>query len=445
MDLSEIESRLVGELWTRSALGETMRYLCDACGGRFAGSPDERRAGDYLLEQLCAYGVENVHGEEFDMRGWERGPARLTVSWDGGTRELPCMALAGSPPGEAEAELIDVGPGTPAHFEGVQLSGKAVLASAKGPHRLEKYARCQQSGASVFLFGNARPGMLISAGSLGFGDRVATLPGVGLSLESAAFLRRRLEAGPVHVRAVVKGEPRTVTARNIVAELPGSDPEAGWIVAGAHYDGHDVAQGAQDNATGTAVILEAARGLARERASLRAGVRFVLFSGEEMGMYGSAAYVRAHKDELDAIRTVYNADIVGLASPVVLMVQNSPELLAYLRALPLDELGARVDGARLVAYSDHFSFTVAGLASLMAVTSRPGEGHGWAHTAADTLDKIDMWPLREAAVTTARLLLRMAAAPGGLPASRQSPEAVRQALVDAGLEEPLRIRGEWPF
>jgi Zn-dependent M28 family amino/carboxypeptidase len=308
------------------------------------------------------------------------------------------------------------------------------------------------AGARLFLFANGRPGMLAPAGSIGLDPAkvglpdTPPLPGVGLAHETASWLRRRLsEGGALRVRVEVEGGPRAVTARNIVADLPGTDPDAGWIAVCAHYDGHDIAQGAQDNATGTAVVLEAARALAPLRAHLAAGVRFILFSGEEMGMYGSAAYVRDHSEVLDQLRAVYNADIVGLASPLVLMTQNSEALAAYLRALPLDEIGARVEDARLVPYSDHFSFTLAGVASLMAVTSRPPTGGGWGHTAADTLDKLDKHAVREAAVTTARLLLRMAVAPEGLPIGRKSPDAVRDALVEAGLEEPLRAQGAWPF
>jgi Iap family predicted aminopeptidase len=458
VDLIELERSLIGDMWTSPALANSLHYLCDACNGRFAGSDDERRAGDYMIEHLRDYGLDDVRAESFAMQGWERGDARLALLGDdgdlsGGARELPCLALAGSPSGVVKAELVDAGAGTPADFERLgDLSSKAVLAGPQGPHRLEKYAQSMAAGAHAFLFANGRPGMLEAAGSIGLdADKIglpdaAPLPGVGLSLETASFLRRRLaEDGSLHVRVEVEGGPMPVTARNIVAELPGTDPKAGWIVVCGHYDGHDIAQGAQDNATGTAVVLEAARALAPLCAHLTAGLRFVLFSGEEMGMYGSAAYVRDHPGELDQIRAVFNADIVGLAAPLVLMTQNSDTLSAYLRRLPLDEIGARVEDGRLVPYSDHFHFTLAGIASLMAVTSPPPSGGGWAHTAADTLDKLDVRAVREAAVATARLLLRMAAAPKGLPTERESPEAVRDALVEAGLEAPMRARGEWPF
>jgi Zn-dependent M28 family amino/carboxypeptidase len=447
VDWSLLERDLIGSIWTSPNLERTLAHLCDLCGGRFAGTSDERRAADFMRAQFSAWGLSEARLEPFEMRGWRRGPARLTLMAGDQVTKLPCIALAGSPPGEAEAELVDVGPGTPADFErlGETIVGKAVLASAEGPHRLEKYARAQAAGAALFLFANSRPGMLLPAGSLSLGNKAVELPGLGLSLETTSFLRRQLKQGSVHVRGAVEGGPHRVTAHNVIGELPGSDPNAGWIVACGHYDGHDIAQGAQDNATGTAVILEAARTIAPLQAHLKAGIRFILFSGEEMGMYGSAAYVREHPAELDSIRMVFNADIVGLAAPLNLMVQNSPELLAYLDRLPLEEIGAQANGSRLVPYSDHFSFTLVGIASLMAVTSSPGPGQGWAHTAADTLDKLDLRNVREAAVSTARILLRMAIDPQGLPAQRQAPESIVQALTAAGIDEPMRVRGEWPF
>jgi len=355
--------------------------------------------------------------------------------------------MAGSPAGEVEASLIDVGPGAQADLErlGNEVAGKVILTGPEGPHRLEKFADAHTVGATGLIFASGQAGMLASVGSLNLRAMPAILPAISISLEAASFLRRRLQEGSVRVRLTVRGGPQTVVARNIVAELPGSEPDAGWIIACGHYDGHDVAQGAQDNATGTAAILEAARLLAPLRPHLRAGVRFVLFSGEELGIHGSPAYVRDHADELDHLRVVLNADIVGIAPPLVLHTQNSPELATYLRQLPLEDLSATVRDSGLVHNTDHFAFTLAGISSLWAVSSPAPSGQAWVHTAADTLDKIDVRALREAAATTARVLLRMSLEPERLPKGRKPLEAVRQAIADAGFEKMLRLQGRWPF
>jgi len=156
--------------------------------------------------------------------------------------------------------------------------------------------------------------------------------------------------------------------------------------------------------------------------------------------------VRDHPDELDRIRTVFNADIVGLAAPLVLAVQNHPELMAYLRQLPLKDLGARLEDTQLTPNSDHFPFVLSGVPALAVTTSPPGLGAGWwVHTTADTLDKLDLRALREAAGTAARILLRMAMNPDGLPRQRQTAGVVQQAIAEAGIEESLRIQGAWPF
>jgi Zn-dependent M28 family amino/carboxypeptidase len=195
------------------------------------------------------------------------------------------------------------------------------------------------------------------------------------------------------------------------------------------------------------VLLEAARLLSPLRAHLKAGIRFVLFSGEELGLYGSYAYAQDHKDELDSIRLVFNVDVVGLAMPVVLQTQASPELAAYCRNLPLKDLDATVnDGpTSFIQNSDHFPFSLAGVSGVWAVTSHPPMGGGWVHSSADTLDKLEPRILRQTASTIARLLLRMANDPAGLPRGRKPPEVVKKSVTEAGFEKALRMRGRWPF
>jgi Zn-dependent M28 family amino/carboxypeptidase len=273
----------------------------------------------------------------------------------------------------------------------------------------------------------------------------APIPTLGIGLETSLFLKRKLRQGLERLRIEVDGGRPTVTTRNIVGELPGSDPDAGWIVASAHYDGHDLAQAAQDNATGTAVILETARLLAPFRSHLRAGIRFIFFSGEEMGLNGSRAYVRDHAGEIAGIRFVFNADIVGLAAPLVILTQNSPEVAAYLRSIPAEALDATVNDTRIDPYSDQFSFTMLGIPVAEAASTSPGPGNYWRHSTGDTLDKLQLRVLRQASASAARILLRIASAPGWLPKKHLEAEAVRQALVAAGLETPLRVQGRWPF
>jgi hypothetical protein len=107
--------------------------------------------------------------------------------------------------------------------------------------------------------------------------------------------------------------------QNVVATLPGSDPSAGVVVVGAHYDSRTVdindavsrAPGADDNATGVAALLEMARLLADT--TPRATVVFVAFSAEEVGTVGSRHYVEAARHRGDDLREMMVLDIVGNA------------------------------------------------------------------------------------------------------------------------------------
>jgi hypothetical protein len=445
MAINQTEHDLLGSLYTSTDLWDTLEYLCDGCGSRFAGTKDERKAGDYVMERFRAFGLRNVHAEPFEMRGWERGPARLTVQQAGNLIELPaCLALPGTFGCDLEREIIDLGMGTLADFAkaGDAVKGKIVLTSSDGPGRGEKYQAAAAAGAAAFIFANATPGFLAPTGSIA-GD----LPGMGLAYEHAERIRRLLKKGPLMAHLAVEAEVKTVTARNIVGELPGADPSQGWILAGGHYDGHDICQGAQDNAAASAVLVESARLLAALRDPLQMGIRFVLFSGEELGLYGSHAYARAHAAALDEIRLVFNADVVALAMPLVLRTQASPELAAYFRTLPLAELDCAVnDGPdSFIQNSDHFPFSLAGVQAVWALTSHSASVVGWAHTAADTLDKVEPRLLRQTAASITRLLWRMASAPGEVPQVRKSAETVRASLVAAGFEKSLRASRHWPF
>ena len=94
---------------------------------------------------------------------------------------------------------------------------------------------------------------------------------------------------------------------NVIAEIPGRERPGEWIIIGAHLDSWDYGTGAQDNGSGCAQVLEAARAIASMGAPRRS-IRFALWGGEEEGLLGSAAYVRAHKSELEKCVAALNTD-----------------------------------------------------------------------------------------------------------------------------------------
>lgn len=95
-----------------------------------------------------------------------------------------------------------------------------------------------------------------------------------------------------------------VPVHNVVATLPGTDKADEFVIVGGHIDSWDGAQGANDNGTGVATTLEAARLLTKAGAKPRRTIVFMLWSGEEQGLLGSKGYVEAHPEQMDEISAV---------------------------------------------------------------------------------------------------------------------------------------------
>ena len=91
---------------------------------------------------------------------------------------------------------------------------------------------------------------------------------------------------------------------NVIADIPGTEKPDEYVIVGGHIDSWDGATGATDNGTGVSTTLEAARILMKAGVKPKRTIRFMLWSGEEQGLLGSAAYVKAHKDLMPKISAV---------------------------------------------------------------------------------------------------------------------------------------------
>jgi Zn-dependent M28 family amino/carboxypeptidase len=341
---------------------------------------------------------------------------------------------------------------------GSAIRGKLALVKNGGPmggrpeHRLQKYARVKEAGAAAFLFVDDQPGMLPPTGSLVFvqdGPLDQALPSVGIPYEAGQELARWARNDAV-LRLRLRLDNRLWRAEswNVAGELPGQAPDAPFIVVGGHLDGHDIAQGAIDNASGVVAITEIARALA----ALGAGappfahtIRFLAFGAEELGMLGSHAYVEQHLAELDRLRFVFNLDCVGTGHRVGFGLQDCGELAPYFREMG-QALAADLDvGEYLVPFSDQFPFTLRGLPSAFIHTAGDRGVRGWGHTSADTLDKVSVQAIRLAAATVARMVLRVAVDEDAWPGRRRTPDEVKATLQAQGAEPLMRAQQNWPF
>ncbi|MDP1826853.1 MAG: M28 family peptidase [Archangium sp.] len=181
-------------------------------------------------------------------------------------------------------------------------------------------------------------------------------------------------------------------AFNVVGRIAaGKKSKPGPVVIGAHYDHlgfggpnsltpdrHDAHLGADDNASGTATLLEIAKALSASRAELTRDVVIASFSGEEDGVLGSAALVKGKPAWLEGAPAMLNLDMVGRLRENTLSVLGSdsaPEwaaLIATACASARVECRASGDG---YGPSDHISFYTAGLPVLHLFTGAHGDYH----------------------------------------------------------------------
>jgi Zn-dependent M28 family amino/carboxypeptidase len=93
-----------------------------------------------------------------------------------------------------------------------------------------------------------------------------------------------------------------VQVSNVVAGIAGSELPREWVLLGAHLDSWDLGTGAQDNGTGVATVLEAARAIASLGKAPRRSIRFALWAAEEPGPPGSAMFIKRHATEIARLR-----------------------------------------------------------------------------------------------------------------------------------------------
>ncbi|MCZ6633499.1 MAG: M28 family peptidase [bacterium] len=445
----ELDRKMVGDIHTSSEAMENMEILCDDFGSRFGGTAGERQAATFFRDKYKEYGLSKARMEPYKYASWARGETTLEIV-SPVQHEIPCIALPYCPSARLEAELIDVKDGMPGDFEVRKLRGKIVMATSfpgrglgRSVHRSEKYARSALGGGIGFIFMNHYEGLGPATGSIA-NNREALIPGISISKEWGEYLLRLVRRkGKVRLKLRTRNRTRTRTSWNVVGELPGNRNSDRWAVIGCHYDGHDISQGAHDPVSGMAAILEAARVLSAYAADrIGCGIRFIAFGTEEIGLIGAKEYVKAHLEEMGQIRLMLNMDAAGGAGRKGIVMHHWPVLDDFFEGAREQMAYDLPYGQRLSAFSDHFPFFEAGVPTAsMGDVEATFSGRGFGHTAFDTLDKIKLSNLREAASVACRVLLRVACAEKW-PARLRSKRVVERITKKEPNLEIVKVEAE---
>ncbi len=457
-DLRETTNRLAGSIYTGPSMN-TLRELTDSFGGRLTGSPAYQRAAEWAAAKFRASGIKNVRLEPFTLpNGWQRGPARgQMLSPMSRTLHLESVAWSPSTPlGGVQGEVVVAGDLAEDKIksQAAQLKGRVVMLDTKKIYADGYFKALPRIHASYDLFKNAgvlaviSPDRTISnvlnAQDTFWGAQLSSIPVAQLGMEDSQLIQRLLEQGPVTIQFELNNIVSGPTQVNdVVAEIRGSERPEEWILIGAHFDSWDYGTGAQDNGTGSAMVLEAARALMALGKPPRRSIRFALWGGEEQGLLGSYAYTQAHAHELDKCIAVLNTDS-GAGHPRGWKVDGRKDVQDAMQPLSdslLKDLSAGDLSMDLAYDTDDGPFVLQGVPALdlWVDTSHYGEIH---HKSSDTFDKVDALNFKADAAVVAVTAFAIAQSPKPI-APRLDHAAVGELIKKAGIDELVTQIGQW--
>jgi carboxypeptidase Q len=506
-------NRIMDEGFNRSELPQIAAYLTDRIGGRMTNSPQMRQAEAWTQEQYRAWGLKDVHLEGFEFgRGWsiERAGVRMVTPRVKVLRSIP---IAWTPPtdGALTAPVVLAPMRRERDFDKWKgtLRGKIVLVSKPEPStepdkpafkrltddeldELSEFQQPRHSEADIARalkeaqFDDKLDAFLAAEGALawvrmsyrdaglvtgeGYAHRVGLtpkLPGVELAAEDYRQLARltRTDAVPtIEIVSDVRYHDEDTKAYNVLADIPGRDPKAGYVMAGAHLDSWVAADGAVDNAAGSAVVMEAARILSRLGLQPKRTIRFALWSGEEQVLGGSLAYIEQHlatrapsTDPLakelhpyygwtnrwpiipspgyDDLAAYFNVDN-GSGKIRGIYAEGNPAVVPIFREWfePFESMGAATISAQRTGDTDHELMQEVGIPAFQFIQDPLDYGARVHHSSIDSYDHLRIEDLKQAAVILASFLYKAADRDEPLP---RMPLPTRPAVTDPfGYEDP---------
>jgi hypothetical protein len=420
IDVQEFEQDLRRRIRARGAL-ETIEALV-AIGDRFVGSEGDRTAADLVRERFRAWGFE-AEDREFETLGYSHSRCELRLDRGESFEAIPPYFSPPTPPEGAHGELVYVGGGDEADYEGLDVEGRIAVVQETGLG----YARfwmgtfaaiAARRGAAGVVVIHPLPWpyrMSMEAGNGKLENRFCAeqVPVACVSGIDGGRLMHAIGAGQAGATVVVQSEMPEVTSWNVSGVLLGSEWPEERVLVHAHRD-HGLHPGANDNGSGLGTMLEVANALAGTQP--RRSIEFLCTTAEEGVTKGIAAYIAALQDEglLGRIRAAIDLDMFGAGGKLKLVelglwpdcepIPHTEWLMQRLEQIS-DELG--YDVGRMTAtwgVAESGRLIEAGVPA--AWFWRPDDFYY--HSVHDDLDKLDGNTLKAVADITATALWQLA-------------------------------------
>lgn len=391
-----------------------MKVFSDTSYIRVGGRPEEKKAAEYLRQQVVEFGLEAAL-EPFDVPLGDIEEAMLLV--DGVS--IPCKGYmcAGSSTVEAPFYYLR----TNDAWSLRQCKGKIVL--------IDGYL-----GYWIYqdLLENGAVGFVTYDGHVNYADRDIDarelrsyvsngkiIPGVNINVKDAVSL---IEKGVKSAKIVLKQKEYMGTSQNVVLDMPGEVDE--YIVFTAHYDSTPLSQGAYDNMSGSIGLLGIAEHFAKN--PHRYGLRFVWCGCEERGLLGSKAYCAAHEEELSKIVLNINLDMIGCIMGKFIACATAEEKLVNYIEYFAAEMGHEIKASQDVYSSDSTPFADKGVPAISFARIAPNNT-ATIHNSYDTMKLMNGAQMAEDIDFLVAFANRMANAKL-CPVKREMPDNMKEKL-----------------
>jgi carboxypeptidase Q len=305
-----------------SQVMDHLDVLCNRIGPRLTGSDNLTNACEWARDRFASFGIDNARIEqwgEFPV-GFDRGPwfgrviapepralEFMTRAWTAGTKGAVRGKAVLAPKDKKELDEAK---------EKGTIAGAWVLIPRAGagggpspdPAFRRSLSKELEDAKVAGTVSSSSTELLVTDGRYQISwDKLPTMPSVTLLRKQFEEIAGWVKEGKTvtlefDIRNYFKKGP--IKLYNVIADIPGTEKPDEYVILGGHIDSWDGATGATDNGTGIATTLEAARILQKAGVKPRRTIRFMLWSGEEQGLLGSAAYVKAHKDLMPKISAV---------------------------------------------------------------------------------------------------------------------------------------------
>jgi Iap family predicted aminopeptidase len=389
-------------------------------GFRLGGTTADDQAARYIAQKLRAAGYKNVRLEAVPVDEWAVRGASVSV----GSREFVCSQFAGVPGTDEEgitAEVVYVGNGTAAEYEGVNVKGKIVLVDSSMDNFWINFqgAEATKHGAkAVILTSNlsdgtemdfpSYPWYAVAPDALGANDGeydMSFVPLIYMSQQDGDWLKDQLDGGPTEATFVSRVDIVMADdggkGYNVVATLPGKKKNGQMVVLNAHHDSHFRA--GLDDAGAVVATLAAAKAMKMSGYAPNRTVVFMFDTAEEFG-YTNCWYdwsigawhfiTQRHPDWVGRIAAMYAIELMAAEGSVV-DFNTSPELVPWLEKVCAGNPGLTPNGYEIVTpqstWQNGWSFMAAGVPSFEILAGGPGFDELY-HTDYENQDVVD-WEL----------------------------------------------------